>query len=103
MTKKINYKYNEDRILQEIQAYINNTYAQHYSRRKFQASEFIFDNGHGEGFCVGNIMKYAQRYGKKKGYNRDDILKILHYGIMLVHVHDTYIMHETNESMQTIK
>ena len=24
------------------------------------------DSGHGEGFCIGNILKYSQRYGKKK-------------------------------------
>jgi hypothetical protein len=41
------------------------------------------------GFTIGNIMKYAQRYGKKNGYNRKDILKIIHYAIMLLHVHDT--------------
>lgn len=91
------YRYNEDRILTELKAYINKTYSQHYSRSKFQASEFIFDNGHGVGFTVGNIMKYAQRYGKKNGHNRDDILKILHYAIMLLHVHDTYI--ETPEEV----
>lgn len=88
--KKINYKYKEDAILKELQTYIDKTYGEHYSRTQFQASEFIFDNGHGVGFCVGNIMKYAQRYGKKKGYNRDDILKVIHYAIMLIHVHDTY-------------
>lgn len=87
----INYKYSEDTILSELQAYIDKTYSQHYSNSKLQATEFIFDNGHGVGFTVGNIMKYAQRYGKKNGHNRDDILKILHYSIMLLHVHDTYI------------
>ena len=84
------YRYNENVILEEIKQYIDDTYNQHYSHSKFQASEFMFDNGHGVGFTVGNIMKYAQRYGKKNGYNRDDILKILHYAIMLLHVHDTY-------------
>ena len=46
---------------------MNKTYQQHYSQNKYQATEFIIDGGHGEGFCIGNIMKYAQRYGKKKG------------------------------------
>jgi hypothetical protein len=90
MTRKINYKYKEDETLTELKAYIDKTYGEHYSRTQFQSSEFIFDNGHGVGFCVGNIMKYAQRYGKKKGYNRDDLLKIIHYAVMLIHVHDTY-------------
>ena len=51
---------------------------------KIQSTEFIFDAGHGEGFCLGNIIKYAQRYGKKDGRNEQDLLKILHYGIILM-------------------
>jgi len=84
----IDYKYSEDRILKEMREYIDKTYGQHYSQNKFQASEFIMDSGHGEGFCIGNIMKYAQRYGKKNGYNRDDLMKVLHYAIMALHNHD---------------
>jgi hypothetical protein len=44
----------------------------------------IFDAEHGEGFCVGNILKYAQRYGRKDGKNDLDLYKILHYTIMLL-------------------
>lgn len=84
----IEYKYNEGELLQQLQAYIDATYNEHYSRNKFQASEFIIDCGHGVGFTVGNIMKYAQRYGKKSGRNRQDILKVLHYAIMLLYTHD---------------
>ena len=84
----IDYKYSEDRILKEMKEYIDKTYGQHYSQNRFQASEFIMDSGHGEGFCIGNIMKYAQRYGKKNGYNRDDLMKVLHYAIMALHNHD---------------
>jgi len=51
---------------------------------KIQSTEFIFDAGHGEGFCLGNIIKYAQRYGKKEGKNEQDLLKILHYAIILM-------------------
>jgi hypothetical protein len=86
---KPNYKYNEDKTLAELSKYIDKTYQQHYSQNKYQATEFIIDGGHGIGFTVGNILKYAQRYGKKNGYNRDDILKILHYAIILLHVHDS--------------
>ena len=84
----INYKYSEDRILKEVKEYVDKTYGQHYSQNKFQSSEFIMDSGHGEGFCIGNIMKYAQRYGKKNGYNRDDLMKVVHYAIMALHNHD---------------
>jgi len=81
-------KYSEDRILSEINEYILSTYKGHYSKQKFQATEFIIDSGHGMGFCLGNVMKYAQRYGKKNGRNRDDLMKIAHYAIMALHVHD---------------
>ena len=90
----INHKFNEPKLLQDVQQYIDNTYDQHYSKNKFQSTEFIIDNGHGVGFMVGNIMKYAQRYGKKNGFNRADILKIIHYAIILLYVHDTNTMSE---------
>ena len=84
----IKYKYNEDISIHELKEYIDKTYGEHYSKDKFQATEFIIDSGHGEGFCIGNIMKYAQRYGKKGGYCRQDLLKVLHYGIIALHNHD---------------
>lgn len=82
------YKYSEDKILAEVKSYVDSTYGQHYSQNKFQATEFILDGGHGDGFCIGNILKYAQRYGKKDGYNRKDLLKIIHYAIIALHNHD---------------
>jgi len=87
--KKINYKFNENKIIQELQTYINDTYSQHYASDKYQATDVIIDAGHGEGFVLGNIMKYAKRYGNKEGKNRKDLLKILHYGIIMLYVHDT--------------
>ena len=88
MAKKIKYKYDENDNILELLKYVNSTYEQHYSKNKFQATEFIIDGGHGEGFCIGNIMKYAQRYGNKNGYNRQDLLKVIHYALIMLHVHD---------------
>ena len=88
MTSSPNYKYNEGALIQELQSYIDETYGQHYSQNKYQATEFIIDGGHGMGFCIGNILKYAQRYGKKDGTNRKDLLKVLLYAIIALHVHD---------------
>ena len=86
---QINYKFNEDKLLQELKDYVDATYGQHYASDKYQATDVIIDSGHGEGFCLGNIMKYAKRYGNKAGKNRKDLLKILHYGIIMLNVHDT--------------
>ena len=88
MAKKIKYKYDENDNILELLKYVNSTYEQHYSKNKFQATEFIIDGGHGEGFCISNIMKYAQRYGNKNGYNRQDLLKVIHYALIMLHVHD---------------
>ena len=87
----INYKFNEKKLLQELAKYINNTYGQHYASDKYQATDVIIDSGHGEGFCLGNIMKYAKRYGNKEGKNRKDLLKILHYGIIMLNVHSSIV------------
>tara|TARA_B100001059_G_C17659988_1_gene488969 strand:- start:252 stop:602 length:351 start_codon:yes stop_codon:yes gene_type:complete len=78
------YKFNEDEVLLILKNHILGTYDQHYSMNKIQSTEFIFDAGHGEGFCIGNIIKYAQRYGKKEGRNKQDLLKILHYAVILL-------------------
>ena len=84
----IPYKYSEDKALEELKKYIDNTYDEHYSRNKYQATEFIIDGGHGEGFCIGNILKYAQRYGKKNGKDRKDLLKVIHYGIIALYINE---------------
>ena len=84
MAETNKYKFKEDEILLLIKNHILQTYDAHYSMNKIQSTEFIVDAGHGEGFCLGNIIKYAQRYGKKNGKNRDDLLKIIHYAIILM-------------------
>ncbi len=87
---KINYKFNEGALIQELQNYIDSTYGGHYSKNNFQSTEFISDCGHGIGFAIGNILKYAQRYGKKgtAGDHRKDLQKVLHYAIIALNEHD---------------
>ena len=82
----INYKFQEDKILKEVENYINQTYSQHYANGKYQATDMIIDSGHGEGFAVGNVMKYAMRFGKKKGKANEDLMKIIHYAIIALYV-----------------
>ncbi len=88
MSKKIQYKYNEDQLVSDLKKYVDETYGEHYAQNKVQTTEFVIDAGHGEGFTLGNIIKYTQRYGKKAGKNRADLLKVLHYGLMALYVHD---------------
>ena len=84
----IEYKFDENEILKEIQAYVDSTYEQHYATGKIQSTEFILDSGHGLGFAMGNIIKYAQRYGKKGGFNRNDLMKVIHYAIIALSIHE---------------
>lgn len=81
------YRFNEGNLLHEMKEYIDKTYQGHYSG-KYQATDIIIDAGHGIGFNLGNVMKYAKRYGKKNGFNRDDILKLIHYGFLALYTHD---------------
>lgn len=88
--KQINYKFNEGALIKELQEYIDITYDGHYSKNNFQSTEFISDCGHGIGFAIGNILKYAQRYGKKgtRADHRKDLQKVLHYAIIALNEHD---------------
>jgi hypothetical protein len=83
------YKYNEVEILKELSDYIAGTYQQHYSAGsdKIQTLDLIEACGDGEAFCRSNILKYASRYDKK-GTARRDIMKILHYAVLLMHFND---------------
>ena len=91
MKNKINYKFNEGALITELQNYIDSTYDSHYSRNKFQSTEFITDCGHGMGFAIGNVLKYAQRYGRKGEIAdaRKDLQKVLHYAIIALSIHDS--------------
>ena len=88
--KSINFRYEEDKIMEQVLAHIIKTYTKHYSKDKYQATEFIIDAGHGKGFCIGNVLKYAQRYGKKGSHedHKKDLLKIIHYAIIALFIHN---------------
>ena len=90
------YKYSEDEILKELQDYISGTYNAHYSAGddKIQTLDLIEACGDGESFCRSNILKYASRYDKK-GTARRDIMKILHYAVLLMHFNDKNAQRET--------
>jgi len=96
MTENRKYKYDEDAILKELNDYIAGTYNQHYSAGddKIQTLDLIEACGDGEAFCRCNILKYASRYDKK-GTARRDIMKILHYAVLLMHFNDKNAQRET--------
>ena len=98
----MNYKFNEDKLITELQKYVDSTYGEHYSTDKYQATDIIIDSGHGTGFNLGNVIKYAKRYGKKGGpeEQRKDLMKILHYALIQLYVHDEENLHETDHKIK---
>mgnify|MGYP003111777068 FL=1 len=80
-------KYSEDEILKEIHDYVGQTYRGHYSVGNVQTLDLIDSVGDAEAFCRSNVLKYASRYDRK-GSARKDIIKIIHYGMLLLHFND---------------
>ena len=80
-------KYSEDEILKEIHDYVGQTYRGHYSVGNVQTLDLIDSVGDAEAFCRSNVLKYASRYDCK-GSARKDIIKIIHYGMLLLHFND---------------
>ena len=83
-------KYNEERIIEEISRYIKGTYAEHYSTTKdgFQVQDKLRHLNIDKDFCQANAIKYLCRYGKKSGKNRKDLLKAIHYIVLLMSSED---------------
>lgn len=75
-------KFGEIDVLDEVYKYVVSTYNQHYGKDGVQAFDLIKRRGHARGFCIGNAMKYLDRYGEKDGFNRKDLLKAIHYIIL---------------------
>ena len=83
-------KYGEDKIIKEISDYVKATYGQHYSTTKdgFQVQDMLRQLDIDKDFCHANAIKYLCRYGKKAGKNRKDLLKAIHYVILLMSSED---------------
>ena len=81
------WKYNEDKILKEIKEYLGSTYKSHYTSQesKTQTLDLIESIGDAEAFTRSNAIKYLSRFGKKNGKSKQDILKAIHYCILLYH------------------
>lgn len=82
----INYKHNEDKILDAFRAYVDGTYGEHYAGKEseVQVVDIWRNQGIAKAAYMSNISKYAFRFGKKDGENVKDLYKILHYTVMLI-------------------
>lgn len=82
---KPDYKYNEDKVLKEVTEYIAGTYGGHYvGEDNVQALDIWKSLGTFDSSCRDTSIKYLMRFGKKEGKNRKDLLKALHYIILIL-------------------
>ena len=50
---------------------------EHYNPNQIECIDYIESLGHGEGFCIGNVIKYVARYNQKGGV--EDLRKAAWY------------------------
>ena len=89
------YKYHEEEILKDIEEYVSRTYQGHYTGnshefRNVQTIDLMAAKALASGFCQANILKYGSRYGNKDGKNTKDLMKVIHYAMLLLHFDGHY-------------
>ena len=89
------YKYHEEEILKDIEEYVSSTYQGHYTGkshefRNVQTIDLMASKELAAGFCQANILKYGSRYGNKDGKNKKDLMKVIHYAMLLLHFDNHY-------------
>ena len=88
-------KYHENEILEDIKDYVLSTYNGHYTGtkheyRNVQTLDLMASRDLASTFCQANILKYGSRYGSKDGRNKKDLLKVIHYAMLLLHFDEHY-------------
>ena len=89
------FKYHEEEILKDIQEYVSGTYQGHYTGksheyRNVQTIDLMASKELAAAFCQANILKYGSRYGNKDGKNKKDLMKVIHYAMLLLHFDNHY-------------
>ena len=88
-------KYHEKEILQDVEEYVSRTYNGHYTGtkheyRNVQTIDLMASRDLASDFCQANILKYGSRYGSKDGRNKKDLMKVIHYAMLLLHFDEHY-------------
>jgi len=82
------FRYKEDKIIEDIENYVKSTYGQHYvaEAKGSQVIDIWEANGSLQSTARDTAIKYLMRYGKKDGKNKKDLLKAVHYIILMMYV-----------------
>ena len=82
-------RFNEDKTIEKLKEYIEGTYNQHYvGNGGIQPFDVWETLGISQEMCQGTAIKYLMRLGRKEGYNEKDLLKAMHYIVLLMHYID---------------
>jgi len=82
-------RFNEEQNIKKLLAFIQSTYKQHYvGKQDVQVIDLWEANGSLETTARDTAIKYLARYGKKDGRNEKDLLKAMHYIILMMYVRD---------------
>ncbi len=89
------FKYHEEEILKDIESYVSGTYRGHYTGdtheyRNVQTLDLMAARSLASAFCQSNILKYGSRYGSKDGKEKKDLMKVIHYAMLLLHFDEHY-------------
>ena len=81
--------------MKDIEEYVSRTYQGHYTGksheyRNVQTLDLMAAKELASGFCQANILKYGSRYGNKDGKNTKDLMKVIHYAMLLLHFDGHY-------------
>lgn len=86
--KKTPFKYNEDKIVDDLYVYLLSTYGEHYTTdtdESIQCFDAWIAMGDATPTFRNTAIKYLWRYGKKSGNNKKDLMKALHYIVLCLH------------------
>ena len=98
LTREQTQKYGEDKGIKDLKDYVSSTYSGHYTSKNnnVQTLDLIQSVGDAESFCRSNAIKYLSRYDKK-GQAKRDILKAMHYCLLLYY----FSGNQTNDETPT--
>jgi hypothetical protein len=84
MSEDFPWKYGEGKVINELTDYLTGTYGSHYTNENndVQTLDVFESRGTLSSTSIDNAIKYLMRYGKKKGKNKMDLTKALHYIIL---------------------
>jgi len=81
------WKYDEYDSIEEVLEFIKSTYSAHYSdNQDTQVIDMWEAQGSLGTTARDTAQKYLVRYGRKNGYDRDDLLKAIHYIVLMMYV-----------------